>query len=41
MNRALLIYEYQRVGIEVAVVVALAADMNQRCAVLAFQLFQE
>jgi hypothetical protein len=41
MSRALLVYEYQRIGIENSVLVALAADMNERCAVLTFQLFKE
>ncbi len=35
MSRALFVYEYQRVGIEGAVVVTLTADVNQTRPVLA------
>jgi hypothetical protein len=35
MNRAFFVYEDQSVGIEGAIVVALTADMDQCCAVLA------
>jgi hypothetical protein len=36
MDRAFFVYEYQRVGIEGAVIVAFTADMNQPATVLAF-----
>jgi hypothetical protein len=41
MSRAFLVHQYERVGIEGAVVVTLTTDVNQGCAVLALQLFQE
>ncbi len=41
MRRALLVDEYQRVGIKGRIAVALTADMNQGCSVFALQLFEE
>jgi hypothetical protein len=41
MNRAFFIEKYQRVGLEGLIGFALAADVNQFCAVLALQLIEE
>jgi hypothetical protein len=38
---AFLVYEYQRIGIQGRIVVALAADVNQGRSVLPLQLFEE
>ena len=35
MHRAVLVYQYQRVGIEGRVAIAFAADMSEACAMLA------
>jgi hypothetical protein len=41
MSRAFFVYQYQRVGIQGAVAVALTADVNQDSAVLTLKLFKE
>jgi hypothetical protein len=41
MSRAFFVYEYQCIGIEGGVVVALTADMKQCSAMLALKLFKE